>query len=69
MVFAARPVTYFAVKTGAHPPPEPRSFTSLAASAAIFELCWAPTSFQLTTESFGRNCFGVGVDSISSGEL
>lgn len=28
------------------------SFTSLAASAAIFELCWAPTSFQLTTELY-----------------
>mmetsp|Transcript_29100 Transcript_29100/g.67492 ORF Transcript_29100/g.67492 Transcript_29100/m.67492 type:complete len:579 (-) Transcript_29100:254-1990(-) len=28
------------------------SFSSLAASAAIFELCWAPTSFQLTTELY-----------------
>jgi len=28
------------------------SFASLVASAALFELCWAPTSFQLTTELY-----------------
>lgn len=28
------------------------SFGSLVASTALFELCWAPTSFQLTTELY-----------------
>lgn len=28
------------------------SFASLVASSALFELCWAPTSFQLTTELY-----------------
>ena len=45
-----------------------RSFTSLAASAAIFELCWAPTSFQLTTENLGsRSCKPGHFDGLEGG--